>query len=272
MNLENIEIKDQANTKEIFHLVKVNNGIYKTEPKPKNIEKYYDFEDYISHKNENKSLTEIVYNFVKRWMFSNKYKLIKKHKSDVNSVLDFGCGVGDFVKYLNSKQIKAIGFEPTQLAYKVAKSNNLEVFQSLDKINKKVDAITLFHVLEHVEDYNEIIQKLKKYLNSDGLIIIAVPNHESNDAQYYKENWAAWDVPRHLWHFSIKGIIQVADENNLELLQIKPMPFDAFYISMISETYRNQSKIKGIWRGLVSNVKAMQNQAYSSNIFVFKAK
>lgn len=272
MNLEKLHIKDNANSKEEFQLIKVKEGVYKTEPKPGNLKKYYEFEDYISHSNKNKTLTEVVYNFVKQWMFSKKHKLIKKHKPEVNSVLDYGCGTGDFVQYLKSKQINSIGFEPTEQAFKIARKKHRSIYQSLEKIKSKVDVITLFHVLEHVENYNEVIQNLKSYLNTNGLIIIAVPNHESYDAKFYKENWAAWDVPRHLWHFSIKGMIQVADENNLKLMQIQPMPFDAFYISMVSETYRNQSKLKGIWRGMLSNISALQTQSYSSNIFVFKAK
>ncbi|WP_240032199.1 class I SAM-dependent methyltransferase [Psychroflexus aestuariivivens] len=272
MKLEKLKIVDFANTGEIFHLVKYKDGIYRTQPKPENLDKYYEFDDYISHTNKNKTVTEIVYSFVKQIMFSKKYKLIKKHKPEINSVLDYGCGTGDFVDFLKSKKIKAIGFEPTSQAYEIARKKNRSTYQSLEKIKSKVDVITLFHVLEHVENYNEVIQNLKEYLNPNGLICIAVPNHKSYDAEYYEEHWAAWDVPRHVWHFSIEGMIQVANENNLELKQIKPMPFDAFYISMVSETYKGQSKLKGIWHGLVSNLKALHTQSYSSNIFVFKVK
>jgi len=103
-------------------------------------------------------------------------------------------------------------------------------------------------------------------------LLIAVPNYKSHDAEHYKEKWAAWDVPRHLWHFNRENIKDLAKQHNLELIKIKPMPFDAFYISMVSESYKGNTKVKGLWRGLISNLKAIHTKEYSSNLFLLQKR
>ncbi|WP_245686462.1 class I SAM-dependent methyltransferase [Psychroflexus sediminis] len=205
-------------------------------------------------------------------MFKTKLKCLINHSEKIESVLDFGCGTGEFITYLQKKGIKAEGVEPTSVAFQKAIEKDIKVYKDISEIQGNYDAITLFHVLEHVKNYEETLNQLLTKLNSRGLLLIAVPNYNSDDAKYYKEKWAAWDVPRHLWHFSRDNIKDLADRHNLELVKIRPMPFDAFYISMVSETYKGNSKLKGLWRGLVSNMKAIQTKEFSSNLFILQKK
>ena len=142
------------------------------------------------------------------------------------------------------------------------------------KIEKQVEAITLWHVLEHVTDMPETLAFFKAKLKKDGVLIIAVPNHVSYDAQYYKEFWAAYDVPRHLHHFDLKSMKALLQNDGFKLVETKPMKFDSFYVSMLSEKCKTGSVnlLKAFWIGLCSNFKAKDSSSYSSTIYIFKHK
>ena len=189
-------------------------------------------------------------------------------------ILDIGCGTGDFLKYgIQNFKINGVGVEPNSKARSISDSKNINVSNSIaDLDGKKFDVITLWHVLEHVKDLNEYFTFLKNHLKQDGVLIIAVPNFKSYDAAYYKNYWAAWDVPRHLWHFSKKSIKKLADENNFKLIHIKPMYFDSFYVSLLSEEYKTGSKniVKAFCIGFLSNISGMFTKEYSSHIYILK--
>ena len=138
--------------------------------------------------------------------------------------------------------------------------------------NKKFDVITMWHVLEHVENLQEYIQQIKELLKENGTLIIAVPNYKSYDAYYFKEFWAAYDVPRHLWHFSQKSITKLFSMENIRLVKTIPMKFDSYYVSLLSEKYKKgkMNPIKAFWIGFISNRKAKRTNMYSSLIYVLK--
>ena len=271
MDVTEMNIKDEAFTKESFKLKRDKLGVLATQPKPEQLDKYYEFKDYISHKEKSNSFLDLIYDLVKSLMFKRKLEILRLNHPGIKSVLDFGCGTGDFVSYLSKKGIRNTGVEPTKKAFEQAEKTDIKIYKDLNKVDGTFDAITLFHVLEHVEDYIKVLENLKAKLNPGGLLVIAMPNYKSYDACYYKEKWAAWDVPRHLWHFTKQDLSTIADLLNLELIQIRPMSFDAYYISMVSESYKGDHKLKGLYRGLLSNRKAKISGEYSSNIFVLRA-
>ena len=270
MDVTEMNIKDEAFTKESFKLKRDKLGVLATQPKPEQLDKYYEFKDYISHKEKSNSFLDLIYDLVKSLMFKRKLEILRLNHPGIKSVLDFGCGTGDFVSYLSKKGIRNTGVEPTKKAFEQAEKTDIKIYKDLNKVDGTFDAITLFHVLEHVEDYIKVLENLKAKLNPGGLLVIAMPNYKSYDACYYKEKWAAWDVPRHLWHFTKQDLSTIADLLNLELIQIRPMSFDAYYISMVSESYKGDHKLKGLYRGFLSNRKAKISGEYSSNIFVMK--
>jgi len=270
MDVTEMNIKDEAFTKESFKLERDKLGVLATQPKPDDLTKYYEFKDYISHKEKSHSFMDLIYDVVKSVMFKRKLEILRLNHPGIKSVLDYGCGTGDFVSYLSKKGIRSTGVEPTKKAFEQAEKTDIKIYKDLNKVDGTFDAITLFHVLEHVEDYIKVLENLKEKLNPEGLLVIAVPNYKSYDACYYKEKWAAWDVPRHLWHFKKQDFTTIANLLNLELIQIRPMPFDAYYISMVSESYKRNHKVKGFYRGWKSNRKAKMSGEYSSNIFVLK--
>ncbi len=264
----NMKIKDYAHTKDSFEIIKIEKGILRTSPIPENMERYYQFKAYISHDNQKKSVIGRIYKTVQQFMFYKKYKLIKHQvgKKDINA-LDYGCGTGDFVEYLNHKGLNAVGYEPNENASKLA-AEKTEILQEIS--HRSYDVITLFHVLEHIENLDEILSTLHKNLRKEGMLVIAVPNHDSYDASYYKDKWAAWDVPRHIWHFNKTGLIKTIESRQFKHIATKPLWFDALYISMVSEKYKKTNQIKGLFRGLLSNFKARKTKNYSSQVYVFK--
>jgi 2-polyprenyl-3-methyl-5-hydroxy-6-metoxy-1,4-benzoquinol methylase len=276
-----ISCTDHTVSKEKFDLYKNQEyDILVTKPIPENIGSYYKSEDYISHTDSKKSLFDKVYQLVKNFTLNRKEKFINKillyQNSEFRSekkLLDIGAGTGDFLKYCKEKDWQVFGTEPDLGARTIASKKGIFLEEELSNIgDTEFDIITLWHVLEHVEDLEEYIQKLKKLLSESGKLIIAVPNYKSYDANYYKSFWAAYDVPRHLWHFSQKGIEKLFSEFGFILENTKPMKFDCYYVSLLSEKYKTgkMNPFKGFYRGFLSNLKAKRNSEYSSLIYVFK--
>ena len=202
-------------------------------------------------------------------MINNCTKIEKK-------ILDVGCGTGDFLKAAQNNGWVVIGIEPNQEARSIANSKtNNAVFDidHLSKINDHFDVITLWHVLEHLPDLKTQIENLKRLLNPNGTLIIAVPNFKSYDAKFYKSNWAAYDVPRHLWHFSKKSISKLFQNNGLKVIKHKPMLFDSFYVSLLSEKYKSgkMNPFRALWVGLYSNILGFIKKEYSSHIYILKS-
>lgn len=244
-----------------------------TSPVPVDLENYYKSENYISHTDSKKTLFDKTYQLVKNYTLKRKLSLINSFKTGSKNILDVGAGTGDFLKVCNNNGWNTFGVEPSLDAISIAAQKGVFLKESLsDLTNKKFDVITLWHVLEHVENLQEYISGLKKLLTKEGRIVIAVPNYKSYDALFYKECWAAYDVPRHLWHFSQNSISKLFSEVSMNVEKTIPMKFDAYYVSLLSEKQLSgkMKPIKSFYRGFLSNLKAKSSTEYSSLIYVIK--
>lgn len=272
-----MKIQDHFLTKETFEIRETNiPGILKTDPLPENLGKYYESDQYISHHQDQGSLKEKLYKFLQKFNLNFKRNTIASEIGINLNLLDYGCGAGSFLEFMEP-EYKTFGFELDQDALKIAKSKakNTAFISNLDELeNESLDVITLWHVLEHIENRDEMIQKFHSKLKKNGLLIIAVPNHTSYDAKKYKNFWAAYDVPRHIWHFSKTGMENYFSNENWNLKKIKPLLLDSFYISMLSEKYKKSPLfwVKGFFFGGISNFKGLKSGEFSSLIYLVEKK
>jgi 2-polyprenyl-3-methyl-5-hydroxy-6-metoxy-1,4-benzoquinol methylase len=212
---------------------------------------------------------------VKTNALKNKVNLISKLIPQKGTVLDIGSGTGDFLMTAKNSGWEIKGLEPNPKARQIAVSKGVVFEDALENItDNSMDVITMWHVLEHVPNLDEQFTQLKRIVKPNGYIIIAVPNYKSFDAKHYAAFWAAYDVPRHLWHFSKTSIQKLAANYNLELEKIKPMWFDSFYVSLLSEKYKTgkMNFVKGFLIGFASNVVGMFKKEFSSHIYIIKNK
>ena len=272
-----MKIKDLFLTQEDFEIIETEiPGIFQTVPLPQDLGRYYESKDYISHHQDSGSLKEKLYKFLQIFNLSYKKHILTDFIGKGKTVLDYGCGAGEFVKFIE-KDFKVLGFEPNESARTAAKNkiSKSKIIDSLTTIeNQSLDAITLWHVFEHIDNQSDILQTFYNKLKDNGLLIIAVPNHTSDDAKRYKEFWAAYDVPRHVYHFSKSGMEKLMNNENWKLKKIKPLLLDSFYISMLSAKYKKSRLfwLKGMFYGMISNIKASKNGEFSSLIYIIEKK
>ena len=273
-----ISVKDFSVSGESFSLLlNEEYQILKTHPQPTldKLGSYYEFEDYISHTDGKRTLFEKMYHFIKRKAIRDKVKLINSYQPVKGRILDIGAGTGDFLLECKNQNWDILGIEPNDKAKGIAVGKGIKFGDTIEKLeSNSFDVITMWHVLEHVPDVEHQVAELKRLLKPSGTIIIAVPNFKSYDANHYKEFWAAYDVPRHLWHFSKTAIEKLFEKQNMNLEDIKPMWFDSFYVSLLSEKYKSgkMNFISGFFIGLISNVSGFFKKEFSSHIYVLKNK
>ncbi len=244
-----------------------------TKPQPEGLERYYQSETYISHTDANNTLIEKLYQAVKKYSLGKKVKLIDRYVKGERTLLDFGSGTGDFLVAAKNCNWSAIGVEPNSKARKLSKAKGVKVQPEINKLQTdKFNAITLWHVLEHLPELEEQIAQLISKMDNNGILVIAVPNFRSYDAKYYGQFWAAYDVPRHLWHFSRNAMKKLFSRHKMKIIKIRPMFFDAFYVAMLSEKYKTGKTnfTKAFFIGLWSNIKAMGSGEYSSLVYILQ--
>ncbi|WP_318311033.1 class I SAM-dependent methyltransferase [Flagellimonas crocea] len=246
-----------------------------TRPQPDDLASYYESEDYISHTDSKSTFTDKLYQLVKARNLRNKAQIIENQVVKNKNLLDIGAGTGDFLISARNSGFDVVGVEPNEKARRLAEQKGIHLNPNLAEVPKqKFQAITLWHVLEHLPNLEEQIKILVSMLEDDGVLVVAVPNFKSFDAKHYKEYWAGYDVPRHLWHFSKKSIEQLFAPHQMEVIKIKPMWFDAFYVSLLSEKYKGNKLYlpSAFFIGFWSNLRAIFTKEHSSLIYILKKK
>jgi len=270
-------VRDHFLTNEIFSLSKIKGvDVFQTLPPvdKDRIGEYYKSKKYLSH-NTNTTFFSLLYSFAKQVNFYFKYRVLKNTSFSNENLLDFGSGNAYFVSELNKRGGRAFAYDPfyNQVLNKtIDHSTVLKKESELTKAKFKI--VTMWHSLEHVFSYNDTLSLVSNILVSKGHLIVACPNYKSFDANYYKQFWAGYDVPRHYWHFSPEGIIDIMDKNGFEYINKKPMYFDALYVSMLSEQYKKSRLwfVKGLVVGIVSNFVSLFKKNASSYVFIFKKR
>ena len=279
---ESLSAKDHTVSQKMFSIWHCNNctaRFTQDVPEQEEIGAYYQSENYISHSDTKKGLVNRLYHIVRNRTLSSKCSLIKKQTGKASgAVLDIGCGTGAFLNTMQQAGWSITGLEPDETARKKAAELYHIQPQSPDQLFHlapgSFHAITMWHVLEHVHDLHGYVKQIATLLHPEGKLFIAVPNYTSYDAAIYKENWAAYDVPRHLYHFSPKSMEHLLTTYNLKLTTLLPMWYDSFYVSMLSEKYKHGkgNLLKAFWNGFISNGKAFSNKGKCSSVIYVISK
>ncbi|MDA9749542.1 class I SAM-dependent methyltransferase [Flavobacteriaceae bacterium] len=263
---KHFKVKDYIKSGDLFQLYKDNNSgiVWTFLDKNHNHEYYYSSEKYIPHK-EKKGFFGFLYLFVQKIMFRYKLKNLKNHINKNKIVLDYGSGDGRFAEYLNQLQIKTMTYDP--LVKKLDESDP----NSYQTPENQIDTIMMWHVIEHIPDLDSSIKAIYNSIKNKGSLVIAVPNIDSFDSKHYKECWAGFDVPRHLYHFNHESLINFIEKQGFIYNYRKPLIFDSFYVSILSEKNRNNpfGTLNGLIIGLLSNLFAFFSTNYSSSFYVF---
>ena len=210
---------------------------------------------------------------VRKRALKSKYKLVLSITGKPSSLLDYGSGTGEFLRTMQQKGFTVMGLEPSAEAKAQAIKNYNLAIQSPDELknlpSESVDVITMWHVLEHVHQLKPTLQEVQRVLKKDGHLFVAVPNRNAWEERVYKKNWAAYDVPRHLYHFNSSQILALVKEHGMNLIKYKAMPFDSFYISLLSEQYRGNGILKyprALLFGMITFLVSIFNKDKSSSL------
>ena len=277
-----IKAKDHTVSRETFQIAQCNNcGFRFTNPRPgaDELGAYYLSEDYLSHNSRSKGIIAKLYKMVRSRTIKKKVSMINDFsRANERKLLDIGCGTGEFLRAASTVKWACTGVEPSLIARGIAqKEHGLNVIEEtgLDELEGgQFDVISMWHVLEHVSMLNERINQVKRLLKPGGSFIVAVPNCASLDARIYGEFWAAWDVPRHLYHFTPEDVDRLMSKHGLRIEKTLPMTYDAYYVSILSEKYKTGSisLFRSTWNGFRSNLAARKAPGtYSSQIYIIKA-
>jgi len=236
---------------------------------------YYESDDYISHTDKSKSLFDLVYNLVRSTMLARKRNLVEKAVGKKSgTIMDIGCGAGHFLNKMKESGWDVSGVDASPKARALVNNQfGISVVSPDEWLNshEKYDVITCWHSLEHVHEPWVYLGKIRAQLNHDGVLIVALPNYESTDAKKYGADWAAYDTPRHLYHFTSSSLEKMMFANEFLINEIYRMPYDAFYVSILSAQHMGRSVIYGMWNGFISWFYALLNKKKcSSLIYVMK--
>lgn len=271
--MKSFTVKDHVVSGEAFVLEQEPGlELLRTRPVPSDLGAYYQTQDYLSHTDETRTWIDKLYRQVKLFSQKRKIRLIQPYLGEKARTLDVGAGTGDFVRAGRDAGWVAQGVEPSARARAVALQKDVVLQSSLDEVQGKFHLVTLWHVLEHLPDMRTEILRISGMMEKDGILVLALPNYKSWDAQHYKEFWAAYDVPRHLWHFSQQSVRHIFEGMGMKLIKTSPLWFDAYYVALLSEKYRNGKAgfLKALLKGSWSNLHALFSGEYSSLIYVFR--
>lgn len=271
---EVLRAKDHTVSGEVFaiqHCASCSHRFTSPVPTQDEIGPYYKSADYVSHTNTSQGLINRIYQVVRKITLKSKRRLITNVSGKSSGrLLDVGSGAGAFLATMKEAGWQVKGLEPDPDARAVAQKDFGVESQPIEELmtlpEAQWDVISMWHVLEHVHELDAYLDKFSKLLTADGRLLIAVPNYTSHDAQKYGAGWAAYDVPRHLYHFSPASMQRLLELHGFKLLKMKRMPFDSFYVSMLSERYKGGSMLKAIWNGFCSYWVALGNVARCSSV------
>ena len=247
-------------------------------PGPDELGQYYKSDDYTPHQDTSQGIIDVLYRWARHYTLRSKHRLITSLAlNPPGRLLDFGCGTGEFLDLCRSRGWAAHGLDPDGTAREIADEKYSLNVQDPERIDAfpadHFDIITLWHVLEHVSQLSATIEQLRRTLSPTGTLVVAVPNCTSLDAHVYGTDWAAYDIPRHLSHFRPNDVRRLFDRHAMSVATIRPMRLDAFYVSLLSEQYRDGWILRAPAVALLSNLwAAYRGHRYSAQLYLIRIR
>lgn len=268
-----ISVKDHLVSKETFHIVFDGGvGAWKTTPQPsqQELKAYYPKEGYLSHADKANGLKDRLYLWVKKRNIQTKLRWIGLN-SEQSKLLDFGAGNGAFALVAQAKGWRVYTQEFSEDVLLSLKEKGLKTVD-VSKQKDTYDAITLWHVFEHLPNPKAQLATFYNALAPGGSLVLALPNINAWDARHYGAQWAGYDVPRHLWHYNKAAIVELAKDTGFYLVNTHNMFWDAFYVSLLSEQYRHAkcSWINAVIKGSLSNLLGWRKKNTSALTFILQ--
>lgn len=277
------QCKDFTISNESFYLLKCPscNIVYTLDPPSESDTKRYDKLDLKLRLGDSpRGLTGRLYYHIRNLMLIRKAHIVEKQAYRTSgSLLNYGAKTGYF-----SSRMERRGWEVTSVEkYLEERLFSLEMFHhrmidlsEMESLHSETfDVITLWHVFEHSYHPGELLDRFHELLRPGGILIMSCPNINSIDAKYYGPYWAAYDVPRHLWHFEPGSICNLALKHGFTLMHRERLPFDSFYISILSEQHlgHKQAFIRGMMKGFHSWLLSSSRRDLSSSlVYVFRKR
>lgn len=263
---------ERLSKKETFHIATCGAcGMKRTIDAPalKDIGTYYAHESYVSHTGVRVWPLRVL-RTLRLWLRAHMISSFFQRKG---SLLDIGCGVGDFAALIQKQGWNVLCIEPDestrQKAQKQYKLDVRDVSALAHLPEATFDVITLWHVLEHMYDPLQTGATVKRLLNSEGVCIVAVPNAEAYSAEHYGCNWVAYDVPRHVSHFRSRDIHTWAERSGLEVIRQSSVPLDEFFCCLKSGALRGDWLFVRVLRAIQCFcIAAFQPKRASTMLFV----
>ncbi len=221
-----------------------------------------------------------LYYRVRSYMLGRKAHIVESQSyRTAGTLLNYGAKTGFFSHRMERRGWKVISVEK----YHEERQFSLEMFHhrmidlnEMDKLRPGTfDVITLWHVFEHNPHPDKLLDRFYDLLRPGGILVMACPNICSTDAMHYGPYWAAYDVPRHLWHFSPTSLCNLVHKHGFTLMHHESMPFDSFYISILSEKQMRHKLafIRGFLYGLHSWLVSLSKRGKSSSlVYVFRKR
>ena len=272
-----LDCRDHLVTGERFEIATCDGcGLGMTEPQPdlEVIGRYYESADYLPMTNVGRGPVARVYRAVRRVTVRLRLGIVARSAPRVGGrLLDVGCGTGEFLAHARGAGWRVVGVEPSARAAEQAARHGIPVRRTTDlELHDELpfDAITMWHALEHMHEPGIQLERAARLLAPGGCLVVAVPNHDCVDAEAYAADWYAWDVPRHLWHFTPATLGQLLARHGFAVEGLHALPFDPFYIALLSELRgrRKHNVVRAAVVAVRSAIAARRDPARASAIVV----
>ena len=252
-------VTDRFDKSSQYQIQRCRCGMISTNPRLdfEELSDHYKNKNYHPQNRENR-IFNCFYRIAQIFNNRSKKKLIQKYHCK-GFLLDYGGGDGQFCRYMSRNNWNTHIYEPY---LKISGIKGGFVSDKKEVKSGFYDVISMFHSLEHIYDLDDAFSLISRSLIEKGVLIVSVPNYNAAERPWFKSKWIAYDVPRHVHHFTIESIKKILDKYGFEIIDYRPMYIDTIYNIIMSYNSRLEVILKAPLLILIMLAK----------IFIYKSK